>query len=290
MDDRSRAHPDAEFIRSDLRVFENCHRVCEDMDFVFNLLGVKGSPAVTVKYPETFYYNIVILNTQLMEAARQRDIKEFLYTSTNGVYAPASVMYEDDMWKNPPSPNDKFAGWAKRMGELQAEACEIESGMIVTVVRPANIYGPYDNFDSVNAMVVPSLIKKAVLASEQGTPMTVWGDGASERDFVHARDVALGMILAAKYGASGIYNIGSGTATAIRQLAETIVKHLPSKVEIVWDTSKPSGDRKRFLDIRRICGIGYRPEVMLDQGINETIQWYLENRSITDNRFDVFNK
>ena len=118
------------------------------------------------------------------------------------------------------------------MGELQAEAYEIEYGWKdITIVRPTNTYGSRDNFDSENSMVIPSLIKRAIIASETSQPLVVWGDGTPERDFVHAKDVARGILTAASFGAGGIYNIGNGTAITIRQLVETVVKYLPTKIK-----------------------------------------------------------
>ena len=91
-----------------------------------------------------------------------------------------------------PSPNDYFAGWANRMGELQAEAYKIEYGWNeIYIVRPANVYGPWDNFDPNNAMVIPSIIKRA---TDGENPLKVWGDGSAIRDFIHSRDCAKGMI------------------------------------------------------------------------------------------------
>ncbi len=292
MDHPSRANPKAtSFKQLDLRNPINCLKACQDMNYVFSLFGVKGSPLMTAKRPATFFVPTILVNTQLMEAARLCEVEGYLYTSTVGVYPPAEVFYEKDVWSGPPSPNDRFAGWAKRMGELQAEAYRIEyDWQDITIIRPPNVYGPRDNFDSKNSMVVPSLIKRAVAASESGEPLVVWGDGSPERDFVHASDVALGMLIATKYGPGSDYNVGSGTSTSIRQLAETVVKYLPRKTEIVFDTTKPSGDRKRVMDISRIRSIGFNPEISLDQGIGETIQWYLTNRTATKTRFDVFDE
>ena len=291
LDDPSRVHPQSAFLRLDLREPENCLKACHGMDYVFNLFGVKGSPVMNKKYPATFFETTILITLNLMIAARKKGVKGYLYTSSVGTYPPAEIFYEDDMWKGFPSENDWFPGWAKRMGEVQVEANKIEFGWEdITIIRPPNVYGPRDNFDSENAMVIPSLIKRAIRASETGQPLTVWGDGSPERDFIHARDVAQGMMVAAQYGAGGIYNVGNGTAYTIRQLVETIVKYIPSKVEIVWDTSKPSGDRKRLMDISRIQAIGFHPEISLDKGIKETIQWYLENRTATKNRYDVFDE
>src|SRR3989344_4074615 len=180
LDDASRANPKAEFKRTDLRSFDNCLDACRGMDAVFNPLCVKGSPAVTKTRPASFFVPMITFNTNLMEAARQAGVKRYLFTSTVGVYSPAEVFHEDDVWKTFPSENDRLAGWAKRMGELQAQVYQIEYGWKdITIVRPANVYGPYDNFDSVNATVMASLIKRAVSGED---PFVVWGDGSAERD------------------------------------------------------------------------------------------------------------
>lgn len=287
LDDPSRANPKAEFKRADLTVMKNCLDACEGMDFVFNLLCVKGSPAVTTTKPASFFTPMILFNTNLMEAAHRCRVGGFLYSSSIGVYSPAEVFYEDDVWKTFPSPHDKFAGWAKRMGELQAEAYRIEHGWKnISIVRPANVYGPYDNFDSINAMVVPSLVKRAAGGEN---PMVVWGDGSSERDFVHARDVAAGMLLAAEKGAGQVLNLGSGVGLSIKKLVETIVAHCEKKPEIVWDTTKPLGDKKRILDISRARALGYKPAVTIEEGIKDLMQWYKKNRDQTGKRYDVFN-
>ena len=133
-----------------------------------------------------------------MEAARRCGVDRFLYTSSIGVYSPSEIFHEDDVWNTFPSPNDRFAGWAKRMGELQAEAYAIEYGWErISIVRPANVYGPFDNFDPGSAMVIPSLINRATSGEN---PLLVWGDGSQIRDFVHADDVARGMLVVVEKG------------------------------------------------------------------------------------------
>ena len=149
------------FYRSDLREFKNCLTLCRNKDFVFHLAGVKGSPLMTMKKPASFLVPTVTFTFNMMEAARRCNVKNFLLTSSIGVYAKSKVFYEDSVWKTFPSDNDKFAGWAKRLCELQAEAYKIQYGWdAISIIRPANVYGPYDNFDTKNAMVIPSLIKK----------------------------------------------------------------------------------------------------------------------------------
>lgn len=286
LDDSSRAHPEAEFCRLNLMKFENCVKVCEKMDFVFHLAGIKGSPRMASKKPASFFVPTILFNTNIMEAARQCGVKRYLYTSTIGVYSPAEVFYEGDVWKTFPSENDRFAGWAKRMGELQAEAYEIEYGWKnIAIVRPANVYGPYDNFDPNNAMVIPSLIKRAL---DGENPLVVWGDGSAIRDFIHARDVAQGMLLALEKTARDAINLGSGVGISIKEIVEIIVENMKVKPEVVWDTSKPSGDKKRVMDISKAKAIGFEPIISIEEGIKEVMEWYQENKEKVNKRYNIF--
>lgn len=288
LDAPSRAHPEAEFLRLDLTNINNCRKACRGMDYVFHLAGIKGSPKMTKERPASFFVPTILFNTNMMEAARRTGVKRYLYTSTIGVYHPAPVFHEDDVWKTFPSENDKFAGWAKRMGELQAEAYKIEySWDKISIVRPANVYGPYDNFDPENAMVIPSLIARS-LGGEN--PLTVWGNGSAIRDFIHARDVAWGMMLVMEKGETRPVNLGSGKGYTIREVAEIIKKYTPGRLKLVWDTSKPSGDKKRLMDISRARSIGFTPKISIEDGIKETIEWYKNNKHLSNKRYNVFTK
>lgn len=288
LDDPSRAHPEADFLQLNLTHFDNCMEACEGMDFVFHLAGIKGSPAMTAKQPASFFVPTILFNTNMMEAAYQSNIDRYLFTSTIGVYSPAKVFYEDDVWRTFPSENDRFAGWAKRMGELQAEAYKIQYDWDkIAIVRPANVYGPYDNFDPKNAMVIPALIKRAL---DGENPLKVWGDGSPIRDFIHADDVAEGMLLALEKGTGKPINLGSGIGVSIKEIVNIIISNMDEKPEIQWDTSKPSGDKKRLMDISRAKTIGFNPSISIEEGIKGVIEWYKENRSIINKRYNVFTK
>ncbi|MBI4223536.1 MAG: NAD-dependent epimerase/dehydratase family protein [Deltaproteobacteria bacterium] len=288
LDDPSRAHPRAQFLRMNLMHFSNCREACEGADFVFHLAGIKGSPAMCAKKPASFFVPTILFNLNMMEAARQAGVRGYLYTSTIGVYAPAGVFREDDVWKTFPSEHDKFAGWAKRMGELQAQAYAIEyDWKDVAIVRPANVYGPFDNFDPENAMVIPSLIKRAL---DGENPLSVWGDGSPVRDFIHSKDVARGMLKVMKKNPGKPVNLGSGVGVTIREIVEIIVDNMEKKPEIIWDTSKPSGDQKRLMDISRARAVGFSPTVSIKEGIREIMDWYRANKEEAGKRYNVFTE
>jgi len=286
LDDPSRAHPNVEFMRLDLTHPDNCMKACQGMDDVFHLAGIKGSPKMTQQQPASFFYPTISFNTHMMEAAYRSDVDRYLFTSSVGVYAPAEVFYEDSVWSTFPSSNDKFAGWAKRMGELQAESYKIQYGWDkIAIVRPANVYGPYDNFDPENAMVIPSLIRRIC---DGENPLVVWGDGSAIRDFIFADDVARGMLLAMENQPQQPINLGSGVGISIKELVDTLVDVVNTPVSVEWDDTKPSGDKKRILDDKGAKSIGFKTEVSLRDGLQKTVDWYLSNKENIDNRYNVF--
>ena len=135
-------------------------------------------------------------------------------------------------------------------------------------------------------MVIPSLIRRAL---EGESPLTVWGDGSPVRDFIHAKDVARGMMMAVEKGINVPINLGSGSGVSIREIVEQIVNHLGDDREIIWDTSKPSGDALRLMDMTRATEImNFETEVSLSDGIKETMEWYKKNQKTAENRYNVF--
>ena len=167
----------------DLRNRDVCKRVCEGQDIVFHLAGIKGSPIRCMESPASFSVPMIQFNANMVEAAYNADVEWFLYTSSVGVYHPAEVFVEDDVWKTTPSHNDWYGGWAKRMGELNVEASMIEySRSNCSIVRPANIYGKWDVFSD-KATVIGSLINKGY----HDEVLNVWGDGSPIRDFIYSK-------------------------------------------------------------------------------------------------------
>jgi GDP-L-fucose synthase len=273
------------FIKANLLYFNQCEKICEGQDYIFNLVGIKCSPKVTLEQPADIMGPMMQFNTNMLEAAMQANVKWYLYTSTVGVYTPAEVFYEDDVWKGSPSPNDWYGGWAKRMGELQCEAYGKQYGESkCSIVRPANVYGPYDNFDLKNAMVVPSLIRKAF----ENEVLEVWGDGSPIRDFIHAKDVARGMIFAVENKITKPINLGSGTGVTIKELAETVANYFDKPIQ--WSPEKPSGDARRIFSMERVNSYGFFPEITIQQGVENTIKWFILNQDKIDKKFNALNK
>ena len=273
------------FHKVDLRYFDNCLTLCKGKDYIFHLAGVKGSPKMAAEQPVDFMVPMLQFNTNMIEAAFRCNVKWFLYTSSVGVYAPAETFQEDSVWSTFPSNNDKYAGWAKRIGELQTETYKIQYGFDkFSIVRPANVFGEYDNFNPDNAMVIPSLIRKA----HENEILEVWGDGSPIRDFIYADDVARGMIFAVENQIKTPINLGSGIGYTIKELVDKVVKHSGKNLEVKWLSDKPNGDQKRLFDMTITKSYGFEIETSLDEGIRLTTNWFLNNKEKLDKRYNPF--
>ena len=291
LDDKSLVnHKIENFYNLNLMNLDNCIKITKDKEIVFNLLGVTGSPKINIEKPASFMMSNIYCAINLLMAAQISKVKKYLYTSTYGVYAHSTIMKEDDVWKTFPSENDKFAGWAKRIGELQIEAFKIEYNFeSLHIVRPANIYGPYANFDPKNSMVIPSLIRRIIKGEN---PLIVWGNGTAIRDFIFSADVAEAMIQVMQKKIEKPINIGSGTGISIKELVNTLLSSeiIKKKPKVIFDKTKPTGDKKRILDTSLAKSYGITNKVSLKEGLDKTINWYLNNQSLTHKRFNYFKK
>jgi GDP-L-fucose synthase len=277
------------FYRLDLVEVQNCIKVTKGMDIVFNLLGVTGSPDTNIKKPGSFMMANLYCAVNLLYAAQKNNVKKYLYTSTYGVYGPAEILKEKNVWKTFPSEHDKYAGWAKRMGELQVEAYKKEYNFEgLYVVRPANIYGPNMNFNQKNSMVVASLIRK--IFNSNNKKVEVWGNGKNIRDFVYSKDVAESMIQVIRKNIEEPINIGSGKGISIKELIKIIQnsKYLKIKPEIIFQSDKPSGDKKRILDTKLAKKYKINNNTSMKEGIDKTIKWYLDNIKNLKKRHSFF--
>ena len=146
---------------------------------------------------------------------------------------------------------------------------------------PTNMYGPRDNFSVENGHVLPALINKFVSAVESGKKkVSLWGTGTPKREFLHSRDLAEATVfLLNNYDGELHVNVGTGEDLRISELANLIAKEAGFDGDIDWDTSKPDGTPRKLLDISRIRELGWSPRVTLQEGIEETVRWFRENKS-----------
>jgi GDP-L-fucose synthase len=283
--DRIQIPVEVEFIYGDLTDLNFCLEVTKDIDYVFHLAGIKGSIDVTKSRPASFFVPLLMFNTNVLEASRRNNVQKLVYTSSIGAYSAAEVFIETENRDGPPQ--DMYPGWAKRMAELQIRAYKEQYDLDWSIVRPCNVYGPGDNFDPNNAMVIPSLMHRIANGEK---PLKVWGDGTAIRDFAFSRDVALGVIQALHYGTRGDFvNLGSGVGYTIKELIETMQEFIDFEYE--FDESKPSGFPKRVMDISRAKEwIHYSPNTRLREGLEITWNWYKDNPKAYLQRQNYFTK
>ncbi len=262
-------------IIGDLSDFKFCKSVTKNQDFAFHLAGIKGSVKTTLEKPASFYVPLLMMNTNFLEACRINKIKRLVYTSSIGAYTKSNLFKEiKSNYKN--EPMDFYPGWAKRMAELQIIAYKKQYKLKnFFVVRPANVYGPGDNFDKKNAMVIPSLMSK-IIAKKR--PVEVWGDGSPIRDFAYSEDIAIGIIKTLIYG-TGKYdflNLGSGRGITIKKLVETMSK--VKYFKYIFKSKSNQGFSKRVMDISAAKKIiKYDPKTSLEDGLKLTWNWFKNN-------------
>ena len=254
-------------IETDMTIKSNTE-IIKDYDHIYHLAGKKGSPQTAKERPAD-YLPMLQFDANIIEAVGKYKPEWFLYTSSIGVYPPMEVYEEDKVWHEVPSENDKIPGYIKRMGELGCYAIRATYGYEnISIVRPANIYGPNDNFGK-NSMVIPALIKKG----HEDDVINVWGDGSPTRDFIYCEDVARGMLHMVENKVNDTVNLGSGEGVKISDIANTIGRHFDKEVK--YDKSKPNGDMKRLMSMKRANDYGIKPTTTLDDGIQKTIDWNL---------------
>lgn len=282
--DKIKVNEGVEHILGDLTDFNFCKGITKDIDFVFHIAGIKGSIEVTKARPASFFVPLLMMNTNILEACRLNKVKKVVYTSSIGAYSSAEVFRENENLDGPPM--DMFPGWAKRMAELQIQAYRVQYGLEnFSVVRPCNVYGPGDNFDPNNAMVIPSLMYRIYHKED---PVVIWGDGSAVRDFAYSQDVAEGVILALYYGTdSHFVNLGSGKGYSIKELVETL--HSFIDFNYIFDSTKPAGFSKRVMDISLAEKlIHYNHTTTLLDGLKETWDWFIRNQDEYLNKVNYF--
>ncbi len=272
--DKVKVDDKAEHIFGDLLDFGFCKEITKGIDYVFHLAGVKGSMEVSKTKLASHFVPTLLMNAHVLEASRINNIQKLVYTSSIGTYSSGEIFKESE-YHIDSHPMD-FAGWAKRMGELQIYAYKVQYGMEnFAIVKPSNVYGPGDNFDPKNAMVIPTLMYRIFRKED---PVVVWGDGSAIRDFIYSRDAAEGVILALYHGTKGGFvNLGGGKGYSIKELVLALNGFL--KFNYKFDTTKPSGYPRRIMDITLAREmIDFNPTTSLAEGLKETWDWFIKNQ------------
>ena len=269
----------------DLVQMEAVRRLYDDAepDIVLHLAARVGGIGANQANAGRFFYDNLMMGTQLMEIGRQRGLEKFVALATICAYPKYTPVpfREEDLWAGYPEETNAPYGLAKKMMLVQAQAYRQQYGFNAIVLFPVNLYGPGDNFDMQTSHVIPALIRKCVEAQAKGEKQVVlWGDGSPSREFLYVDDAARAILLAAEhYNGDEPVNIGTGEEITIQDLAHLIADKVGFEGKLVWDTTKPNGQPRRCLDTRRAKELfGFEASCGLRRGMNNTVQWFQANR------------
>jgi GDP-L-fucose synthase len=267
------------YLRTNLLDFAECKKVIKGHKIVLNCAGTKRSVGIGYKDISSFFVNMLNLQTNIMDAAHYEKVERFLFIGSIAEYPPIEKRSEDEVWNGKPAQNDWFTGVQKRIGEVQGEAYFLDTGWdAVRVVRPSNVFGPFDNFGISNSQVIPALISKLMTDSEY---LEILGDGSNVRDFIYSDDVAFWSLEALERAPCNFpINIGSGTGVSIADLVNLLCQILQVSPQLSYESDKPSGDLKRVLDMNRaIETLGFYSRTSLEEGLEKTVNWFRSNAS-----------
>ncbi len=264
---------------------EDVIRLFEKMrpHLVIHLAAVVGGIGANRMYPGRFFHDNAVMGIQMIECARRYGLEKFICLGTVCSYPKFTPVpfKEEDLWNGYPEETNAPYGLAKKMLLVQLDAYRQEYGFNGIYLIPVNLYGPGDNFDLESSHVIPALIRKCVEAKQAQAPrLAVWGTGKATREFLYVEDAAEVIVLAAeKYDRPEPMNLGSGQEISIGDLAELICTMVGYSGKLDWDSSKPDGQPRRCLNTSRAReALGWQARVPLRQGLQHTIEWYLEKQ------------
>lgn len=275
------SYDDVEYVQADLRIGDNCKKVVKDMEYAFHVAASTSGAAAISSTPMIHVTPNLLIDSQFLDACYQEKIKKVLWTGSTTGYPESgdTVIEESQMFKGDPYPKYYMTGWTKRFSEILCNmySHKLAIKMPVVVLRPTNIYGPYDKFDFERCHVIPALIRKVV---ERQDPIEVWGDGEDVRDFIYIDDMIDAIVLAMeKMGGYDPINIGLGKCYTVKEVLNTIIKlDGYTNAKIVYNTARPTMIPKRRVSIKKSEQLlGFKPKTELEEGIKKTIEFYRQH-------------
>lgn len=269
----------------DLRITENTNRLMlKQFDGVIHCAGKVGGVGGNMNHKGEFFYDNIMINTNVIEGARLSGVKNLVSFLSTCVF-PDNVEYpltEKKIHLGPPHfSNDAYA-YAKRMTDVQIRSYREQYGLNYKSVIPCNIYGPNDNYDIVNGHVLPSLIHKCFLARENKTPFTIWGSGKPLREFIFSKDISkLTEWVLYNYNENEPIILSTSEEISIRDIVSMVVEIMNFKGDVIYDSTKPDGQFRKPSDNSKIKH--YLPNFKFTpiyEGLKETIEYFEKNHTL----------
>jgi len=277
-----RSHDELDLLdqKATFRFFEE-----EKPEYVVLAAAKVGGIMANDTYRAQFIYENTQIQNNVIHASYVNDVKKLLFLGSSCIYpkhAPQPIKEEHLLSGKLEDTNEPYA-IAKIAGIKTCENYYRQYGVNFFSIMPSNLYGPKDNFDLETAHVLPALIRKFHEAKVEGEDhVTLWGTGEPEREFTHVDDLADAVyFLIQNVDAEEIYskgiphiNIGTGKDLSINELAKLISEIVGYNGGLAHDTSKPDGTPKKLLDVSRLHDLGWKAEIPLKDGLEQTYEWY----------------
>jgi len=261
----------------DLRIQSNVNEYFKinKPDFVIHAAGKVGGIKANNTYRAEFIYDNLMMEANVIHAAHIHKVKKLLFLGSSCIYPKMSPQPIKEEYLNTgylESTNQPYA-IAKIAGIEMCESYRIQYGCNFISAMPTNLYGTNDNYHPENSHVIPGLIRRIILAKKQNDPsVVIWGTGRPRREFMHVDDLADACyFLLQNYNEAGHVNVGWGSDISIKEVAETIAIEVGYMGKLEFDTTKPDGTPRKLLDTTKINNLGWKPSIMLKEGIRKTI-------------------
>jgi len=252
------------------------------LDAVIVAAAKVGGILANSTYPVDFLYDNLMIEANLISAAYLAGVSKLLFLGSSCIYPRLATqpMREEVLLTGPLEPNNEWYAMAKIAGIKLCQAYRLQYGANFISAMPTNLYGPYDNFDLASSHVLPALLRKIHQAKEERQDeVVVWGTGKPRREFLHVDDVADALVfLLRNYDGLEHINVGTGEDVSIEELALIIAQVVGFKGQVKYDTSKPDGTPRKLLDVSRMSGLGWKAQIALPDGIEQTYRWFLDNQ------------
>ena len=262
------------------------------IDQVYLAAAKVGGIHANNAYPAEFIHENLLIQANLIHAAHTSDVDRLLFLGSSCIYPKhaAQPMREDALLTGLLEPTNEPYAIAKIAGIKMCESYNRQYGRRYRSVMPTNLYGPNDNFHPQNAHVLPALMRRLHEAKQDGRPsVTVWGTGRAMREFLHVDDMARASVFVMELDDS-VYaantrpdlshiNVGTGADCTIRALAEALARVIGYAGRLEFDATKPDGTPRKLMDVSRLRAMGWQPEIGLEQGLEQTYGWFLENHA-----------
>ena len=250
-------------------------------DGVIHCAGKVGGIGGNSNYKGQYFYENILINTNVIEAARQAGVQNLVSFLSTCVF-PDKVSYPltvDQVHQGDPHDSNYPYAYAKRMADIQIRAYREQYNINYTSIIPSNIYGPNDNFSLEHGHVMPMLIHKLYLAKKNKPDFIVWGSGKPLREFIYSKDIAkIAEWVLFNYKGTDPLIVSGDEEISIKDLVGILVDEFKFKGKVKFDKTKPDGQLRKPSDNSAIKELmpdfKYTP---FEKGIKETVSWFIEN-------------